>query len=354
VCQRYCAAAGFGPVRHAFVTNGMTATEHWTRPEWLAEARAWVEARLAERGTEIAGEIEQPHVYWWATALRIPTTDGVVWFKAEQPHHAFEVALTELLARLAPRHTAEVVGSDRARGWMLTRDAGTRLRELPDALAHWEALLPRYAEIQIELASRVDELLALGVADHSLAAMPEQLRRALDDDAALLLGRDDGLTADERRRIVDELPAFDELCRRLLEIPIPETLQHDDLHDANVFVRDGEYVVFDWGDSCISHPFHTLAVTLRAVAYRLELPAGGREVLRLRDAYVEPWTRVAPRADAEFAIDLARRTGAIQRALAWHRFSQLMPADARADTISSVPYGIKLYLADAPWGTWEV
>ena len=332
----------------------MTATEHWTRPEWLAEVRAWVDARLAERGVRVVGDVEQPHLYWWATALRIPTSDGVVWFKAEQPHHAFEVSLTELLARLVPRHTAEVVAADPERGWMLTRDAGTRLRELPDALRRWEEVLPRYAEIQIACASRVADLLALGVPDHRLEVMPEQLRHALDDTGALLLEHEDGLTAEEHRRIVAELPAFDDVCRRLGDLPIPQTLQHDDLHDANVFVRDGEYVVFDWGDGCISHPFHTLAVTLRAAAHRLELPAGGEEVVRLRDAYLEPWTGVAPRPDVELAADLARRTGAIQRALAWHRFSQLMPDAARAETISSVPYGIKLYLADAPWGTWEI
>lgn len=332
----------------------MAATEHWTRPEWLAEARAWIDARLAERGASVVGEVEQPHVYWWATALRISTTDGIVWFKAEQPHHAFEVPLTELLARVAPRHTAEVVAAAADRGWMLTRDAGTRLRDVADQLPAWEELLPRYAEIQIDVAARVAELLRLGVPDHRLEAMPEQLQRALDDTDALLLGTEDGLTPQEHRQIVDGLPAFADLCRRLAALSIPQTLQHDDLHDGNAFVRGGEYVVFDWGDACISHPFHTLAVTLRSLAYRLGLAPGGAEVTRLRDAYLEPWTRIATPAHVREATDLARRTGAIQRALAWHRFAQLMPDDARAQTVSSVPYGIKLYLADAPWGTWEL
>ena len=328
--------------------------DHWTSPEWLAAVRVWVEARLAERGVQIDGEVEQPHIYWWATALRIPTTDGVVWFKAEQPHHAFEVTLTQLLARAVPQHTAEVVAGDAARGWMLTRDAGTRIRELPDALPQWDALLPRYAEIQIAFAERVDELLALGVPDHRLEVMPQQLRRALDDESALLFGSEDGLTEDEHRRIVDGLAEFEDLCRRLAALPIPQSLQHDDLHDGNAFVRGDDHVIFDWGDSCISHPFHTLAVTLRALAWRNGLAPGGPEVMRLRDAYLEPWTSIARGDDVELACDLARRTGAVQRALAWHRFAQLMPPDARAETVSSVPYGLKLYLADAPWGTWEI
>ena len=334
----------------------MAGTDEWTRPEWLTEARAWIDARLAEHGAEVAGDVTQPHLYWWSTVLRVPTRDGVVWFKAARPHHAFEGPLTVLLARLAPEHTVVLLANDHDRGWMLMRDAGVRMREVADGagqIPHWEALLPRYAELQIELAPRTDELLALGVPDHRLEAMPGQLQRVLSDDGALLLGHEDGLAPDERERLLSERGAFADLCERLAACGVPETLQHDDLHDGNAFVRDGQYVFFDWGDSCVSHPFHTLAVTLRALAYKLGLEAGGAQVTRLRDTYLEPWTRIAPRRDVEAAADLARRTGSIQRALTWYRFAQEMPADVRADYVDSVPYGLKLYLAEAPWGAWE-
>ena len=77
------------------------------------------------------------------------------------------------------------------------------------------------------------------------------------------------------------------------------SLQHDDLHDANIFVPYdgvGPYRVFDWGDASVAHPFTTLLVTLRVVAYRLELAGGAPELLRLRDAYLEPWTGEHDRA----------------------------------------------------------
>ena len=54
----------------------------WVRPEWLAEATAWIASRLEERGLERTGGIEQPHVRWWSTVLRIPTGGGTLWFKA--------------------------------------------------------------------------------------------------------------------------------------------------------------------------------------------------------------------------------------------------------------------------------
>ena len=99
----------------------------WTSPEWLSEATAWIRERA-----DVAGDIEQPHVRWWSTVLRVPTTDGDLYFKAVSAIHVFEAALTGLLAELQPRRVPELVAMDAKRGWMLMRDGGTRLRELVD------------------------------------------------------------------------------------------------------------------------------------------------------------------------------------------------------------------------------
>ena len=80
----------------------------------------------------------------------------------------------------------------------------------------------------------LDDLAALGV---------DEIRRRLEADA----GGARRLRASSRR------------------FGIPETIQHDDLHDGQVFVQDGRYLLLDWGDACVSHPFFTLAVTLDGV-----------------------------------------------------------------------------------------
>ncbi len=54
----------------------------WQDPAWLAAAHAWIEDELERLGIRHSGDIEQPHVYPWSTVLRVPTDDGVVWFKA--------------------------------------------------------------------------------------------------------------------------------------------------------------------------------------------------------------------------------------------------------------------------------
>jgi Phosphotransferase enzyme family len=172
-----------------------------------------------------------------------------------------------MLAELQPGRVPDVVAVDAERGWMLMRDGGTRLREVvksPADLHHWERLLPDYAQLQVEVAPHAETLLALGVPDERLSALSGHFRE-------LLAARPPGLTPKQHQRLVDAAPAFEDMCRELAAYGIPETIQHDDLHDGQVFVRDGHYRFFDWGDSCVSHPFHSLTVILRAIAWKLDL-----------------------------------------------------------------------------------
>jgi Phosphotransferase enzyme family len=329
----------------------------WHDPAFRADAETWIAEQLAAAGLRPAGAIEQPHAFWWSTALRVPTDDGLLWFKAARPEGAFEARLTPLLASRWPDRTVEVVAADGARGWMLSRDAGTKLRDLDDGLAveHWEQLLPRYAEMQATLAPRAGELEALGVPTLQLRDLPGQVQTLLDERDLLLTGADGGVDEQRRERLLARLPDFTAQCGQLVACGIPETLQHDDLNDGNAFLRDDRHVIFDWGDACISHPFHSLVVALRSLAYRNSWRPGGPEIERLLDAYLEPWATATglSRAALIAAADLARRSGTVQRSLAWRRSVLSMPPPLRAEYADSVPYGPRLYLLDGPWGTWD-
>jgi hypothetical protein len=246
--------------------------------------------------------------------------------------------------------------ADAGRGWLLLGDGGTRLRELVRSTAdlhHWTALLPAYAELQIDVAARADELLALGVPDARLAGVPAALGRLLDEPDLLIGSGPDALTSSEHDRLETLVPAFGDMCRELAAYGMPETLQHDDLHEGNVFVREGQYVVVDWGDSCVSHPFHTLVVTLRALAWKLGIEPGAPALERLRDAYLEPWSRFAAPPELRSAFALAYRTGTVCRALAWHRYATAPDVRLSQEDADAVPYGLKLFLAAGPIGSWQ-
>ena len=79
----------------------------------------------------------------------------------------------------------------------------------------------------------------------------------------------------------------EEMCDELAGYGLPETIQHDDFHDGQVFVRDGRYLLLDWGDACVSHPFFTLSVTLEGqLAWGLDDVHGSVDVRPFRDAYL--------------------------------------------------------------------
>ncbi len=299
----------------------------------------------------LQGPLTERQVRPWSAVLSGPTNAGTVYFKAAAPSLAHEVGLTEALASQWPALLPTVLAADRTRGWLLLADAGVTLRSLIQSAAdlwHWEQVLPRYAELQIALAGQRDELLALGALDRRLAGLPAQYEALLGDTAALQIGRPDGLTADEYARLVTFAPHFAARCAELASYGLPETLHHDDFHDGNIFVRDGRYALGDWGESCVAHPFFTLLVTLRSTAYRIgALGEEGQrpEILRLRDAYLEPWSPYGSRADLLAACELARQVAMVARALTWYRVLGDLGEEDRAQDADAVPGWLQEFLA---------
>ena len=201
-------------------------------------------------------------------------------------------------------------------------DAGTRLREIVERerdLTCWLEILPLYAGLEIDLSGDVDELLALGVPDLRLSKLPAKYQEMLDHL------RD--LPSPDRRRLVGDVSRVREQCEELAGYGLPETIQHDDFHDGQVFVRDGRYLLLDWGDACVSHPFFTLAVTLGGVlSWGPDDIQGSVDVEPFRDAYLAPFEQIAGSADLRAASDTAMRLGWICRAVNGH-FSGSEAAD---------------------------
>ena len=286
----------------------------WTEPAWRATTDAWIEQQLAAEGAERTGEIDQMHVRPWSTVMRVPTTAGDVFFKANVSSLKFEAALVTLLAARRPDCVPPLLAADLDRGWMLMADAGTRLRDLAvdeRGLVRWLDVLPLYASVQIDLAEQIDELLVAGVPDLRLASLPARADAMVDDLAAL--------GADEARRTAEAMPRMLEDCARLASFGVPETIEHDDLHDGQVFVKDGRYLLLDWGDACVSHPFFTLAVTLDGfIAWGVDDVEHSEDTEPYLDAYLEPF-QAHDRVDLVAAATIARRLGWLCRAVNGHQ-----------------------------------
>ncbi|MEA2125436.1 MAG: hypothetical protein QOI80_2218, partial [Solirubrobacteraceae bacterium] len=82
---------------------------------------------------------------------------------------------------------------------------------------------------------------------------------------------------------------------------------------------------YDWGDSVIAHPFASMLVGLGAVIYTDRCPPGDPRILRLRDAYLEAFTDLAPHRELVTTLELACRVAKVARALVWHRAVRAFP-----------------------------
>lgn len=254
---------------------------------------------LHDSGCTPTGEVEA-RVRPWSSCWRVPTADGVVWLKANAPGTAYEAQLYRTLVEAGAPHVLTPLAVDAERGWLLLPDGGPTLRTHldrdPDP-SRWEQLLPKYAQLQRHLEDRV----LPGVPDCRPGRMPALLDELLTN-----------LPVEHRDELEALRPRYAEWCEELATSGISATVQHDDLHDGNVFSTD---VVFDWGDAALAFPFSTMLVTLRSVRSRWP----DLDLVRLRDAYLEPWTDTHSRAELELLTLLATRVGKVGRAAAWQR-----------------------------------
>lgn len=309
----------------------------WTDVAWRREALGWVDDQLRRLGRPRVGEVAQPHVRPWSTVLTVPTATGPVWFKAAGPGTAYEARLLGELAAWGTSMLLEPLAVETDRGWLLFPDGGTRLRDRLQGsagVAEWRRVLPAYAEVQRGLVPRAAELVELGVPDLRPGAMPGLFARLVEEPGA-------GLAESDRGRLRALLPDYAGWCAELASSGIPASLQHDDLHDGNVFsepARDGAAGgdrIFDWGDAVVAHPFGTLLATLRSIASR-DATLDRSELLRLRDAYLEPWTADQPRGSLNETVQIALRVGAVSRAFAWERALSGVPPGAHGDYAGAV------------------
>ncbi len=236
--------------------------------------------------------------------MRIPVAGGFTWFKACAPVQAFE-------------RVTEVLAIDEARCWLLLGDAGIAISELGNPPEAWLEALPLYAELQKgETAYALDHI-GRGAPDLRMAALPAGYERLLAGELPLA-------TADLRLREYASL--FTELCTELDGLGIQESVQHDDLHMANLYSDGGNLRVVDWGDSSIAHPFFSLIVKFRFLEEFNHLAPDDPWFRRLRDAYLEPWG-----SGFQENFEIAICVGWFAHAIAWTRQRDALPREVRPD-----------------------
>lgn len=304
----------------------------------MTEVHDWTRETCRSLGITIAGPIEQIHLQPWSSVFRVPTTRAAVYVKCCGPTQAHEPRLTALLHHEFPGLVTEVLALHPTKPWMLVAEGGKKIRDAysgDEFLRAWREVLPRYAQMQRAATRHVREILGFGMPDHRATPLVAGFAEAVANEPALSADRSDRITEHERRALVELRPRLDHALSALAALGIEDTLQHDDLHHGNVLVRDGSAVIFDWGDACVSHPFLTLAVTLRFAAAATKHAPDDAPIVALRDAYLEPWSDRASTRELREAAELGRRIGEVSRTLTFYAVARAYPG-----VIDSYPGGL--------------
>lgn len=320
-------------------------------PRWVAPARAagwreqahdWLDESLAVAGLARRGAIATVKRAPWSQVVRIPTTAGPVWFKANVPTLGQEAALLARLAQLAPGSVPTPLAVEPELGWLLLPDRGPTLRTLgrdgdPDT---WMELAGQWSAVVRGLAPHSAELEGLGVprfdpadAGGYLVDRIAELAGLPATDAAHLTTAD----ADRLRTVVDTVSRAGE---QLTGLHLPLTLWHNDLHTNNVFAPDaaGRLTYFDLGDALIGTPLAELLIPLRFLTHARggELsvhtdPLADTDLARIVEAVIEPWTDLAAARDLRAAVRPALLIGVLGRSESWRRAVASADAEGRAE-----------------------
>ncbi|MBP2326107.1 hypothetical protein JOF56_006492 [Kibdelosporangium banguiense] len=286
----------------------------------------WLDEQLGRAGIKRTGDVTHARVRPWGTVLSAETSAGTVWMKVPGPQTVFEVALYELLEKLAPEWILRPIATNVERGWVLLPDGGSTLwASGNDPVEGMLRVLPQYAQLQRHLMPHVENLLDAGVVD---MRPPIMLQRF--DEAVAAVGRREG--TENLQKIAARRDVVAEWCEQLAASPIPASLDHNDLHTKNVFLHGDRARFYDWGDSVVAHPFASMIIGLNGMTWIHGFAADDPIRTRLRDAYLEAFSDLAPHKELVAQMELACQVGMIARALVWERVLAAADGPGKFDT----------------------
>ena len=288
-------------------------SSRWETGEFRDELRAWCEGHVGPLTS-----MEQHKLRGWATVWRVTTADGAWFAKQNCPGQLFEQPLMSLLARLAPDRVVPVEAE--GDGFLLTPDQGPVFYETAGSdLDNWVRLSREAALLQRELVPHLDALVDTGVTPLPPQEAHDYLAARVEQYAALDAGDRRRLAPDVADRLRAHLPVVRRWAEQVAALGLPLTLNHNDLHENNVFDVEGRLLFFDFGDSLVTDPLGVLLVPLNILAEKLQAEGDDPRLWRVVDAALEVWSDLVPAAELRRALPAALQLGRLGRVESWVR-----------------------------------
>jgi hypothetical protein len=182
------------------------------------------------------------------------------------------------------------------------------------------------AEIQKHCNDKLDELLSFGCKDRRLVQLPALLQPVLRELEQPQMRQFYGVNEGEAEELSRRLRSLPELCDKLADCGISDTLVHGDLWGSNVIFRDTfsgrSPVIFDWTDAAISHPFFDIYCVLTS-------EKDDSKRLGERQAHIDVWSDIVPHKKVLAALGLSEQVAPYYYLLAYRNVELNTPLQSR-------------------------
>lgn len=244
----------------------------------------------------------------WSYVIRYNTSAGWIYLKQTPKLIALEATITKILRDQFHAPVSEVIASNSELDCFLMKDAGHPLRAILKKQFDAELLckaVDAFTEMQITVSNDVDSFINIGVPDYRLNKLPILYKELILKKEVLMI---DGLTEKEINELESLIPAVSELCKKLSEYAIPQTLVQPDFHDNNTLIDDAsqKITVIDLGEIVISHPFFSLINFLQQIKKHHGLTEQDSAYQKIHSACFKNFTRFESSEDLLEAFDLSK------------------------------------------------
>jgi Ser/Thr protein kinase RdoA (MazF antagonist) len=131
---------------------------------------------------------------------------------------------------------------------------------------------------------------------------------------------------------------------------LPVTLNHNDLHENNVFDVGHRLRFFDFGDALLTEPLGVLLIPLNILGEKLGADSDDPRLWTVANAALEVWSDLVPLGDLRAALPAALQLGRLGRVESWVRTQPSLSDDELADWGPVAATWLGTLCADPPVG----
>jgi len=257
----------------------------------------------------------------WSYVVRFITSNGNIYLKHTPKLLALEAAITRILHDQFHASVPEIIAHNANLDCFLMKDAGSSLREFLKKKFDVTLLckaIDEFTSLQLVVSDQVNTFLARGVPDWRLDKLPDLFKQLLAEKEILLA---DGLLEVEIIKLEALLLKISNLCKKLADYFINQTIVQCDFHDNNILIKDisQKLTFIDLGEVVISHPFFSLIGFLRQVKFHHALTDENEIYLQLIEACFKNYLTYQSKKNLLEAFTIAKILWPIYEALCQYR-----------------------------------